>query len=152
MSTICTRTKDGELQSVFVSRGKLHHISSLILWGGGGGGGRKSDLSFHGQLMMSYHYTQILRSPSKPAPLRADWLLRCERGRVLFFFFFLPPFPLAPGLIPVLEWAHLSCFSLPCNLCQNNSYCQCKLDDLTACSAAWRWRGVSVRLLHLSVE
>lgn len=78
------------LESVFVSRGKLHHISPLILRGGGKRGKkRKSDLSFHGQLMMSYRYTQILRSPSKPAPLRADWLLGCERGRVFFLLLLL---------------------------------------------------------------
>lgn len=58
--------------------------------------GKKSDLSFNGQLMMSYHYTQILWSPSKPAPLRADWLAGWERGRVFFL-----SFPLASGLIPV---------------------------------------------------
>lgn len=59
----------------------------------------KSDLSFNGQLMMSYHYTQILWSPSKLAPLHADWLVGCKRGRVFFFL----SFPLASGLIPVPE-------------------------------------------------
>ncbi len=73
------------LERVFVPLGELHHISSLILKGGGKRGKkRKSDLSFNGQLMMSYHYTQILWSPSKPAPLHADWLAACERGRVFF--------------------------------------------------------------------
>lgn len=52
-----------------------------------GGRREKSDLSFNGQLMMSYHYTQILRSPSKPATLHPDWLLFSERGRVIFSFF-----------------------------------------------------------------
>lgn len=33
--------------------------------------------------------TQILWSPSKPAPLRADWLTGCERGRGIFFSFLL---------------------------------------------------------------
>lgn len=55
---------------------------------GGVEGRKKSDLSFNGQLMMSYHYTQILRSPSKPATLHPDWLLCLERGRVFFFPFF----------------------------------------------------------------
>lgn len=54
----------------------------------GGWGEEKTDLSFNGQLMMSYHYTQILRSPSKAATLSPDWLLCFERGRVIFFPFF----------------------------------------------------------------
>lgn len=76
------------LERVFVPLGKLHHISPCILEGGGRRGRKekKSDLSFNGQLMMSYHYTQILWSPSKPAHLRADWLAGSERGRVFFFF------------------------------------------------------------------
>lgn len=110
---------------------KLQHVSSLILKGGGGvheggdGGGKKKrpqekgDLSFNGQLMMSYHYTQILWSPSKPAPLCADWLTSCERGRVCVFFF--PSLPLVSGLIPVPQWAHLSFASLSLSLSPVNS-------------------------------
>ena len=82
------RLKQEVLERVFVPLGKLHHISPRILEGGGRRGERekkKSDLSFNGQLMMSYHYTQILWSPSKPAHLPADWLAVLERGRVFFF-------------------------------------------------------------------
>lgn len=35
---------------------------------------------------------------------------------------FFPSFPLAPGLIPVPQWAHLFCFPLSCSLCQNSVY------------------------------
>lgn len=85
------RLKQEVLERVFVPLGKLHHISPRILEGGGRRGEKekkKSDLSFNGQLMMSYHYTQILWSPSKPAHLPADWLAVLERGRVFFFFLF----------------------------------------------------------------
>lgn len=94
------------LERVFVPETFLEHCTTFPhpqRWGEKGKK-RKSDLSFNGQLMMSYHYTQILWSPSKPAPLRADWLTGCERGRVCFFFvvvFFFSP--LASGLIPVPE-------------------------------------------------
>lgn len=79
---------------------------------------KKKGLSINGQLMMSYHYTQILRSPSKPVLLHADWLFGCERGRVMVFLSFFFCFPHAPGLIPVPEWAHPFCFSLSYNLSQ----------------------------------
>lgn len=61
------RGKQEMLERVFVPLGKLHHISPRILEGGGRRGRKekKSDLSFNGQLMMSYHYTQILWSPKK---------------------------------------------------------------------------------------